>query len=187
MRRKFAKPRVIRGTQGKSLPLLPSGPGGVRDRLLHGARNLTSFIVADETMLGTMPLVTIALLLASALSPDIRRVLDDQQAAWNRGDIDAFMTAYENSAETMFIGKSMVKGYASVRANYHKRYPTPEAMGKLEFSQIEVKPLDSRHAYVTGRFHLARTDAAGGEASGIFSLLFEKKSASWKIILDHTS
>ncbi len=134
-----------------------------------------------------MPLVTIVLLLTAALSPDIRQVLDNQQAAWNRGNIDAFMTAYEDSPETTFIGKTVVKGYASVRANYHKRYPTPEAMGKLEFSEIEVKPLDSRHAYVTGRFHLARTDAGGGEAAGIFSLLFEKKSAGWKIILDHTS
>jgi len=58
-------------------------------------------------------------------------VLDDQQAAWNRGDIDAFMKGYEKSPETTFIGKSIVKGYASVLANYHKRYPTPEAMGKL--------------------------------------------------------
>ena len=37
------KHRVIRGTQGKPLPLLPSGPGGVCSRLLHGARHLTTF------------------------------------------------------------------------------------------------------------------------------------------------
>src|ERR1700722_13861591 len=37
-----AKLRVIRGTQGKPLPLLPSGPGGVCSRLLHGARHLTT-------------------------------------------------------------------------------------------------------------------------------------------------
>src|SRR5581483_4081132 len=36
-----ARPRVIRGTQVKPLPLLPSGPGGVRGRPLHGARDLT--------------------------------------------------------------------------------------------------------------------------------------------------
>ena len=37
-----ARPRVIRGTQAKPLPLLPSGPGGVCGRPLHGARSLTS-------------------------------------------------------------------------------------------------------------------------------------------------
>jgi ketosteroid isomerase-like protein len=40
---------------------------------------------------------------------------------------------------------------------------------------------------VTGRFHLARSASAGGDAQGIFSLVFEKTSTGWKIILDHTS
>ncbi len=38
----FARPRVIRGTRVKPLPLLPSGPGGVRSRPLHEARSLTT-------------------------------------------------------------------------------------------------------------------------------------------------
>ena len=38
----FARPRVIRGTRAKSLPLLPSEPGGVYDRPLHEARSLTT-------------------------------------------------------------------------------------------------------------------------------------------------
>src|SRR5208282_5014622 len=37
----LARLRGIRGTQGELLPLLPSGPGGVRSLLLHGARSLT--------------------------------------------------------------------------------------------------------------------------------------------------
>jgi hypothetical protein len=36
-----ARPRVIRGTRAKSLPLLPSGPGGVYNRPLHEAQSLT--------------------------------------------------------------------------------------------------------------------------------------------------
>src|SRR5689334_2145082 len=36
-----ARPRVIRGTRTAPLPLLPSGPGGVCGRPLHGARDLT--------------------------------------------------------------------------------------------------------------------------------------------------
>src|SRR5579863_5474751 len=37
----YARPRVIRGTRVKPLPLLPSGPGGVCSRPLHEARSLT--------------------------------------------------------------------------------------------------------------------------------------------------
>src|ERR1035438_10045304 len=42
MWRVYARPRVIRGTRTAPLPLLPSGPGGVCSRPLHGARDLTS-------------------------------------------------------------------------------------------------------------------------------------------------
>src|SRR5258708_39673533 len=38
----YARPRVIRGTRVKPLPLLPSGPGGVCSRPLHEARSLTT-------------------------------------------------------------------------------------------------------------------------------------------------
>src|SRR5262245_65645661 len=41
MGRATARPRVIRGTRTAPLPLLPSGPGGVCGRPLHGARDLT--------------------------------------------------------------------------------------------------------------------------------------------------
>src|SRR5437868_2461286 len=37
-----ARPRVIRGTRVKLLPLLPSGPGGVYNHPLHEARSLTT-------------------------------------------------------------------------------------------------------------------------------------------------
>src|SRR6266853_5785272 len=42
----YARPRVIRGTRAKPLPLLPSGPGGVYSRPLHEARSLTSLMLA---------------------------------------------------------------------------------------------------------------------------------------------
>ena len=38
----YARPRVIRGTRAKPLPLLPSGSGGVHSRSLHEARGLTT-------------------------------------------------------------------------------------------------------------------------------------------------
>src|SRR5579875_2444008 len=44
---RFARPRVIRGTQAKPLPLLPSGPGGVYSRPLHEARSLTTHYVSS--------------------------------------------------------------------------------------------------------------------------------------------
>jgi ketosteroid isomerase-like protein len=135
-----------------------------------------------------MPLTTLLLLFA-ALSPAeaIRQVLTDQQNAWNRGDIDTYMQGYNNSEETLFIGKALSKGYNSVRDGYHQRYSTSAAMGKLQFTDLEIKPLDKSHGIVTGHFHLTRTAEGGGDAHGIFSLVFEREPSGWKIILDHTS
>lgn len=118
---------------------------------------------------------------------DIRRVLDDQVAAWNRGDIPGFMEGYDKSESTTFVGATITKGHAQVLANYRKRYPTRENMGVLRFSDLEIHLLGSDYASVIGRFHLERSAQAGGEAAGIFTLLFRKTSKGWKVILDHTS
>ncbi|MDQ6663290.1 MAG: nuclear transport factor 2 family protein [Acidobacteriota bacterium] len=125
--------------------------------------------------------------LAQSTDESIRRVLRDQVAAWNRGDAAAFMRGYDNSIRTTFVGKEVTRGYAKVLARYRERYPTKDNMGTLAFPDLEITPLDDRYASVLGRYHLSRSAAAGGAAQGIFTLLFEKTQAGWKIILDHTS
>jgi ketosteroid isomerase-like protein len=124
---------------------------------------------------------------ADSAEQSIRRVLSDQVQAWNRGDIDAFMAGYDNSAETTFISKTVRHGYLDVLRGYHERYPTRENMGMLLFADLSVKPLGIDYASVTGTFHLKRTAIGGGDTSGVFSLLFRHTPAGWKIILDHTS
>jgi uncharacterized protein (TIGR02246 family) len=114
-------------------------------------------------------------------------VLDDQAAAWNRGDVDAFMQAYKDAPDTTFIGKSVAQGYKPILERYKKTYFNRDAMGKLDYSDLTVRELGENYAVVTGKFHLTRTAAGGGDASGIFSLVWEKTADGWKIILDHTS
>jgi uncharacterized protein (TIGR02246 family) len=120
-------------------------------------------------------------------SADIKQVLADQQAAWNHGDIDGFMQGYKNSTDTTFIGKTIAHGYKTILDRYKKNYPTREAMGTLDFSDITVTALCKDFAAVTGKYQLTRQPAAGGEASGVFSLIFQRESGGWKIILDHSS
>jgi uncharacterized protein (TIGR02246 family) len=123
----------------------------------------------------------------------IRAALDSQTAAWNRGDIPAFMQTYEDSTETTFIGLTVRKGYGPILERYKQAYTTHDQMGKLTFNDISVRVLPSgcgaaEIALVTGKFHLDRT--ARGEAKkddGIFSLVWRKGPSGWKIVLDHTS
>jgi ketosteroid isomerase-like protein len=126
-------------------------------------------------------------LIAASPEMEIRHVLDDQVAAWNRGDIPGFMEGYDKSESTTFVGATVTKGHAQVLANYIKRYPARENMGTLKFSELEIRALGADYAAVIGRFHLDRAAKAGGEASGLFTLIFHRTAKGWRIIMDHTS
>ncbi|HEV2681212.1 MAG TPA: nuclear transport factor 2 family protein [Rhodanobacter sp.] len=123
----------------------------------------------------------------------IRQVMDQQQAAWNRGDVVDYMRGYKDAPDTTFVGSSVRKGYRAILDSYRKHYATKQQMGRLTFSDLDVRLLpgasgEVRYAAVTGRFHLDRT--THGEAAkddGVFSLLWEKTAEGWKIILDHSS
>lgn len=123
----------------------------------------------------------------------IRSAIAAQAAAWNRADIPAFMQTYENSPGTTFVGTTVNKGFEPILQRYRQAYSTPEQMGILTFTDLEVRLLPGscgkiEFATVTGRFHLDRS--AHGQAKkddGVFSLVWRKGPAGWKILLDHTS
>ncbi|OZB72838.1 MAG: DUF4440 domain-containing protein, partial [Lysobacterales bacterium 13-68-4] len=56
----------------------------------------------------------------------IRQVMADQQAAWNRGDVDGFMRGYKDAPDTTFVGSSVRKGYRQILASYREHYATRE-------------------------------------------------------------
>lgn len=116
---------------------------------------------------------------------EIRDLLAKQNAAWNRGNVDAFMVGYWESDSLMFIGQSGVTyGYKNTLANYKKNYPDTTVMGKLTFTLIHIKQLSQEYFHVTGKYYLTRTI---GDASGHFTLIFKKINGKWVIISDHSS
>lgn len=122
---------------------------------------------------------------ASDPSAEIRAVMTAQVAAWNRGDINGFMDGYARSSTTEFVsGDKITHGWQTVRDNYLKKYSSREKMGTLTFSEIKVTPLSSEAAIVLGRWQLARKK---DNPHGVFTLLFRRTPAGWRIVLDHTS
>jgi uncharacterized protein (TIGR02246 family) len=132
-----------------------------------------------------LALLTPALVLAAEDIAPVQAVLDKQVADWNRGDIPAFVQTYAENCT--FVGKTVTEGRAAVEERYRRTYPTSAAMGHLTFSNLKIKILEGRIAIVTGAFHLQRDSAAGGDASGLFSLVLEHQAKVWRIVLDHTS
>ena len=115
----------------------------------------------------------------------IEAVLNAQEQAWNRGDVDAFLTGYWKSPELTFEGSGgIARGWDGVLARYKKNYPDQAAMGQLDFSQLEFRFLGPDAALVLGHWHLKREK---GDIGGVFSLVLERFPEGWKIIHDHTS
>jgi ketosteroid isomerase-like protein len=115
----------------------------------------------------------------------ITAVLSKQQDAWNHGDVAAFMEGYWNSPGLTFAGTSGVtRGWQPVMDRYQKNYPDQKAMGHLDFSDLEVRPLGKDAALVLGRWQLKRDS---DEMGGVFTLVFQRFPEGWRIIHDHTS
>ena len=115
----------------------------------------------------------------------ILSILKVQDDSWNRGDIDGFMQTYWQNDSLMFIGKSGVTyGWQNTLNNYKKGYPDTAAMGKLDFTLINIKKLSRKYYHVIGKWHLTRTV---GNLQGHFTLLLMKVKGKWFIIADHSS
>ena len=115
----------------------------------------------------------------------IRNVMDDQAAAWNRGDIDGFMAGYWRSEKLTFVsGTSVTRGWQGTLDRYKKGYDTRAKMGTLTFSDLEITILSKDAAVVLGSWSLAREK---DNPHGKFTLIFRKFKDGWRVVMDHTS
>jgi beta-aspartyl-peptidase (threonine type) len=117
----------------------------------------------------------------------IRTVIEEQQAAWNRHDLEGFMSGYWNSSElTFFSGARESKGWQAALDRYKQNYQgAGHEMGKLEFANLRIAMLGPDAAFVRGEFHLTMSD--GKTPHGLFTLIFRKFPDGWKIVHDHSA
>mgnify|MGYP006198439217 CR=1 FL=1 len=121
----------------------------------------------------------------SRAQEQIRKVMDEQAAAWNRGDIREFMQGYWRSDDLVFVsGTNVTRGWQPTLDRYLKSYNSPEKMGTLSFTGLEINVLSKNSAYVLGNWSLKR---ANDEPGGKFTLIFRKFKEGWRIVHDHTS
>ena len=116
----------------------------------------------------------------------IRKVLDDQATAWNKGDLEGFMKGYWNSKElTFYSGKDRRQGWQETLERYRKRYQGEgKEMGKLTFSELEVQLLGADVALVKGHWQV---EMKKEKLDGLFTLIMRKTADGWRIVHDHTS
>jgi ketosteroid isomerase-like protein len=120
-----------------------------------------------------------------SIRASVESILRAQEDAWNRGDIDAFVEHYwKSDLLTFSSGGKTTRGWTETLNRYRSRYGTPEKMGRLSLSGLEITPLGDSAALVLGQWSLQR---ASEPISGNFSLVLRKFDDRWQIVHDHTS
>lgn len=115
----------------------------------------------------------------------ILKVLEEQTAAWNRGDVEGFMQGYWNSPQMTFVsGDTVTKGWQPTLERYRKNYDSKAKMGVLTFSGLEINVISKDTAAVLGSWALQREN---DNPKGKFTLIFRKFKDGWKVVQDHTS
>ena len=97
---------------------------------------------------------------AAAEEAQIRQVIVDMEAAWNRGDFRGYMAGFKNP-DVVFVSR-----------------------GELHFSDIRIEMLSPDAAQLISRYRLER---ALNPQDGINTRLMRKVDGRWVIALNHVS
>lgn len=118
---------------------------------------------------------------------EIYNLMEQQEDAWNNGNLENFMNVYWKNDSLVFIGKSGINyGWDKTFSNYKNSYKSKEQMGTLEFKNIICNHINDSTHIVTGKWSLKRNNSIGN-INGYYSLIWVKKQTGWKITYDHTS
>lgn len=113
-------------------------------------------------------------------------LLDRGARAWNRGDLEAFMSDYMNSPRTAYVTTNGVaRGKAAIRERYAPRFAPGALRDSLAFENVEADPLSNDAMHVIAWYKLMRGDSV--IARGPTSLLLVRDGPRWVILKDHSS
>jgi len=113
----------------------------------------------------------------------IKTLLAEQSTAWNKGDIEGFMSGYLETDELHFLGSGgLTAGWHQTLERYKERYPDQQAMGQLTFDLLEITKRTKDVHTVIGKYHLVRQELE--DLEGYFLIVLQKIKGDWKIVAD---
>jgi ketosteroid isomerase-like protein len=106
------------------------------------------------------------------------------QDAWNRGDLEQFLSAYWDSPELTFFsnGRRLV-GRTTLASNLRQRYE--QDMGRITFGDPHFGLAGSDFAVIWGDWRLELEN--GVTRHGVGTAVFRYIDGQWRIVHDHTS
>jgi uncharacterized protein (TIGR02246 family) len=111
-------------------------------------------------------------------------LLEHGAAAWNAGDLDAFVSDYTDSA-TFVTSRGLVAGRDRIRALYAPRFAPGTTRDTLRFEDVVAWPVGAGAIHVVAWYVLER----GGRVTsrGPTSLVLRREGGRWRIAHDHSS
>jgi uncharacterized protein (TIGR02246 family) len=111
----------------------------------------------------------------------VAAAIERQVQAWNRGDLEGFVSVYAEDAA--FVSPTgLTRGRQALLERYRKRYPDKAAMGKLSLEILETRLAGADGVSVVARWTLAYPDKPF--ASGLTLLVLHRHDDGWKIVQD---
>ena len=105
-------------------------------------------------------------------------------AAWNRGDLDGFMSDYALDA-SFVTPRQVLHGRAEIRSRYAPRFAPGGVRDSLYFQDLEVDALARDAVNAIAYYVLQRGDSI--IARGPTSLVLRNIGGRWYIVHDHSS
>lgn len=129
------------------------------------------------------PALTSAGAPASRTTQDIvRGVLTANAAAWNEGNLTAFLNGYDQSGAVRLVnGADIVTGINGVRKHYQAVVERAGAMGRLTFSNLDVTMTAPEVATVNGRY---AHESGPAKTTGAMTMVMKQVDGRWRIVQD---
>jgi uncharacterized protein (TIGR02246 family) len=123
--------------------------------------------------------------LARADEAEVRDKLHSTADAWNHADLAGHVAPYADSAAFM-TGRGPMIGRDKIEASLRRGFwRDGKPLQTLRYEHVSVRALGRDHALVTGRFVL--TGGGRADATGWFTLVWERGPQGWREIHDHSS
>lgn len=112
----------------------------------------------------------------------IKRVIAANAAAWNEGNLAAFLAGYDHSGDVRLVADGAVAtGFGDVRRFYERAIDDVGAMGRLDFAALDVTMTSAEVATVVGRYvH----ENGQQKSAGAMTVVLKQMEGRWRIVQD---
>lgn len=122
---------------------------------------------------------------AATADTEIRAVIADMEAAWNRGDFHSYMQGFWNPGVIFVSGGRFQDGWQGTLDHYVRDYGgAPERRGALHFDIVSIELYSPDAALLISHYQLQRPERP---QTGINTRLFRKIDGRWVIAMNHVS